>query len=425
MCVRNVLRCYGELLNRHELEFGHSIMRAGTDARRLLARVLGRRGPLIRIDSLEYSEVGNSTRAICDLVNLGLVDRCPDAPLEDLLALLTRKELIGRFLVEGKSRRKSELICKLVASDSISEIHDTLVGGFPWLSFRNPKILELYQLLFFGSRTTDLSIFVLRDLGIYKFESYNLDPNQRLFSDRACLDRMLRVYQCVDSARDAIEADDIESMHRISKEIGSPDPHRVIERRRSRLLNSLGKRLEQLGALDYSLVAWGQSTLPPARERCVRILHRSKREGEAEKLIETMLQAPLNQEEQEFAINFKNRTKPPHRFSICTVTLEQMPTSSIETHTSDFLTRGGGKAFHLENSLPSALFALAYWDWLFADVSGAFVNEFQASPLDLFWPDFFILRSDCADDPLESPTALGKRILANAKTKRDIACSLI
>ncbi|MDE0350342.1 MAG: VRR-NUC domain-containing protein, partial [Gammaproteobacteria bacterium] len=98
----------------------------------------------------------------------------------------------------------------------------------------------------------------------------------------------------------------------------------------------------------------------------------------------------------------------------------------VEAAAAETLAARGGDVWHLENALPLGLFGLAYWDWVFAPVDGAFVNAFQNAPIDLFWPDFFATRRGLCDDPLALDDAsLRAAMLDTAESRRGIANRLV
>ena len=71
-----------------------------------------------------------------------------------------------------------------------------------WLRLREPRRLALYQLLFFGDDRQDLTTFVMRDLGVVRFEAVALSRGTRQFADREALDR----YQELAVVREEIAA---------------------------------------------------------------------------------------------------------------------------------------------------------------------------------------------------------------------------
>ena len=139
-----------------------------------------------------------------------------------------------------------------------------------------------------------------------------------------------------------------------------------------------------------------------------------------------VLSDPWSEEERLFAYRFRRPNLDDIEVSVTVETLQQQHfQQGIEEYAIDWLTRNGGTAWHLENSLPMSLFGLAFWDWIFAPVDGVFINPFQAAPKDLFWPEFFEVRSNLVRDPLERVQQLKSKIYATACAKRGIANALV
>jgi hypothetical protein len=84
--------------------------------------------------------------------------------------------------------------------------------------------------------------------------------------------------------------------------------------------------------------------------------------------------------------------------------------------------------FHLENAFPLGLAGLAFWDVVFEELPGAFVNPFQNAPLDLFWPDFAAAREQQLAErtrELAEPGALVRAIRGTYSFKHGIANRLV
>ena len=417
--VETVLQRYGDILSPAERDFGTRIEALSESAQRLLARLIGRTKPLIREDSLlGYAEVADVQAALAELAKLGLIERRPAAPMEDLLDQLTAEELRTVFWeVAAVPKTSKAVLLGQIQAHNHPRVARWRVGRVcPWLRLRDAEHLALYQLLFFGGRGQDMTTFVMRDLGVYRFEPVPLSPQTRQFADRVAL----RTYLDLLDAADAISAlgarpdpGSAEAVATLLKRLWTPLDNRLLERRRSRALNRLGRNLERAGDFDAALACYQRSTHAPARERRMRILHRLGDGEGVENVRAAILKQPQTTLEADFAQRFACRFR---RQSAPTVErpLDVRP-ASIEAHALALLTARGGKGWHLENDLPMAVFALAFWHWIFAPVEGAFVNAFQAGPVDLFWPDFFAARADLCDDPLAAPLKPRLRGLAGAK----------
>ena len=422
--VETVLDRYGDILDEAERGFGQRIASLSSDGQRLLARLIGRSPTLLREDRLHYPEVGDLPAALIELADRVLIERCPSAATEAILELLTVAELRCLFWdVQVGAASKAERIRGILAVSPPRVCAWRVRRACRWLALRDAAHLTLYRLLFFGDRHQDLTTFVMRDLGIVRFEAVPLCRRTRQFPDRATLDRYQDLLRAQDQvaalgARPRVE-DNGEELAELIDFLWQPLGNRLLERRRSRTLNRLGRNLERAGALDAALTCYRRSTLAPARERRMRILQRLG-DGVGVDALRTEIQRqPQDVLEADFASRFARRLRRPSVPISEVVPADEPVTQPVEEQALRLLTADGGTGWHLENNLPMALFALAYWQWLFAPLPGAFVNAFQTGPVDLFWPDFFRAREHLCRDPLG--VALKPRLRAAICQKANIA----
>ena len=419
--VRTVLRRYADLLDAGERAFGTRILGLPAAAQRLFARLVARRGPLIRNDSLAYAEVGDVEAALACLDEAGLVERCTAAPPDVLCGTLTRLELDAVFapeLADLAGGRKAERVAWVVAKLPEAFLRWRLKRACSWLAVSASDELALYRLLFFGDRHQDLTTFVMRDLGVHRYEPVDLCPETRLFPDRSCLDRHLDLVAMQEEVASLGQRPDIAvcatQVTALIDRLNEAIDDRMLERRRSRVLNQLGRKLERVGADRLALRCYARSSLAPARERRMRILHRQGDDAAVERLRGDILAAPDTALEADFALRFA-RCRRRHDVPTTEIELDTVPAMPIEQYALELLTADGGWGWHLENSLPMAVFALAYWSWIFAPVRGAFLHPFELGPRDLLWPDFFAVRAGACADPLDGPLASLLRRAADAK----------
>ena len=423
--VRTVLQRYCDLLDPVELRFGATILALPVSAQRLYARLIGRRGPLIREDRLTYAEVDDLQAALGRLADAGLIERCPEAPPTVLCQLMRRPELEALFapeLARAPHSKKAERIAWVAARLPAAFLRWRMRRAFTWLAVASSDYLDLYRLLFFGDRRQNLTTFVMRDLGVHRFEPIELCRATRLFADRSALTRYLELAAMQEEVAALGKRPDLETcseqvlalVARLRDEIDN----RTLERRRSRVLNQLGRNLERAGADQWALRCFGLSTLAPARERRMRILHRLGDRAGVERLRRDVLLNPESTLEADFATRFTGRGRRP-AVPTTEIELETVPEVPIEQYAAGLCTASGGTAWHLENDLPMAIFALAYWSWIFAPIEGAFLHPFQVGPRDLYWPDFFATRANVCSDPLAG--LLKARLKGMARTKEGTA----
>lgn len=416
---------YDDLLTVEESRFADSTLALSTPALRLLARLVSRTKSYIRIDSLSYADVHDVPKALIELSKAGLISIDADGDCVEILRLLTVAELKAAFRHLGVNGRKTELVEAIRSVLDDGSIREVVSARHPWLIVIATKPFEIFCVLFFGNSMQKLDEFVIRDLGVTQFESYQMDPAFRLFEDRRSIDRYLElneVAELVDTLGKTITVVEAEAIYSVIK---TREIDRLLEQRRSRILNALARNLERANEHELALRCYRRSSAHPARERTMRIHKKEGRIEQVERVRREILEMPLTYEERAFALRF-GRTRPPQPdIKVRKETAPVDGSQRIEAFAVQRLISEGCEAWHLENQLPNALFALAYWEWLYASVRGAFVNPFQARPLDLYWPEFFDVRRDICVDPLLTPSELKTRILSTARIKRGISSHLV
>ena len=423
--INTVCEQYNDLLSPEESRFARATLALSTSAVRLLARLFSRTKIYIRIDSLSYDDVDDVSEALDELSASRLIEINAEGDCGEILGLLKVAELKATFSHISLAGRKFELVDAIRTQQEDITILDLVGKHYPWLLVTASHSFEFFCLLFFGNPMQKLDEFVIRDLGVTRFEAYEMDPAFRLFSTRKAIDR----YQEFQALADLVETQgrliSLEEAGSIYTAISTRENDRVFELRRSRVLNALGRNLERAEEHELALLCFGSSTIHPARERTMRILMKEGRTEDVERVRTEILEAPRSHEEREFALRFGRRKVTQKKIEIRTGLASNAVSEKIELYAAQQLINEGSQAWHLENLLPNGLFALAYWDWLFASVRGAFVNPFQSSPLDLYWPEFFEVRQNICEDPLNRPDKLKARIRATSHLKRDISSHLV
>lgn len=421
--ISRVMSLYGDLLDERAISFGGDALALSTDASRLFARLCTRKGLLFRVDSLNYQEISNLEQAITELVNITFLQSNPKAEIEDVLRLFSRVHLQNVFPTVSKSGSRVEYIERLIGETSTEEIFSKLTENYPYVSFDVRNQVDIFSLLFFGNVYEDLSTFVLRDLGLRHYESYEISANTRLFDTKESLNRYLALLeQSATYEEERVDAT-VEQLQQMASTLERKINLRASDRLRSHILNRVGHDLERRKEFESAISVYKHSSVHPARERTVRCYKRLGCEERVQQSLNEIKDQPWTTEEREFADTFGTRFNeselcPVKKIELC----KKDETTSIEDHAINWLRSSGSSAWHLENALPTSLFAITYWEWIFAPVKGAFVNEFQTAPLDFYWPDFFDKRSEICDDPLNRKELLTKHILETARRKRNLSC---
>ena len=418
--VSTVVDQYDDILAKKEKEVALAILSLRSEPLRLLARIATRTRTPVRLDSLSYREVRDQEKALSELTRAGLITVNGNAELDGLLTLLTVQELKHKFPQSSKAKTKPRLLESIQEHYGAKEICDLVAESPGWVHLSSERELALFKCLFFGNPYQDLSEFVVRDLGITQFENYTLNKKDRFFNTRAMLDRFLELHEFAE----LIHEHGLELTAEIAKSLldslNQAETDRLLERRRCRILNTLGRQLERLNENDLALTSYRCSTSHPSRERTMRIHAKQKQPRKVESLREEILKNPYSLKEQLFATNFGRKRSGTANIPM----VERQTPASTDQRIEEFavaqLSQEGSVALHLENVLPNALFGLTYWEWIFAPVRGAFTHPFQIAPLDIYWPEFFDVRRQLQPDPLQEPELLKEHIKTIAIRKRNI-----
>ena len=386
--LRSVARQYNDILLESERDYLRRAFTLSVDAQRLYARLLTRKGPLIRIDSLCYREVFDVAGALAELEASALLQRDPPLPADQFLERLTRDELAALFPYIRVARKDLQ-VDTIAARYPDHHVREVVARRHGMCVTLDGERLSLMQTLFFGESRADLSTFVLEDLGMWRFETYALDPGRRQFRDRPELDDFL----AMSALRLPLHRLEARWQHDVAVEVLAAlwdiRERRALERVRGGLVNLLGRCAERAADYDVALSAYGRASRAPGRERRVRLLRRLGDHAAAAASLDAIERAPLSAGERYFAQQFRlprrrTRRGPTERVQrICAP-----PTDGVEAAALAALTRDGGDGRHLENLASLGMLGLAFWDVIFAPVDGAFVNPYQDRPLDLYWNDF-------------------------------------
>ncbi|WP_078083809.1 VRR-NUC domain-containing protein [Microbulbifer mangrovi] len=403
-----VVARYENLLSAGERGFYSRFCALATDSQRLYVRLLSRKGvpslagALFRQRKLAYAEISDLSAAVEELLASGLLQRNPSLALEEILPLFTKSELlISSPEPLPKSLKRPAVEQALFAQDA-APIQHSLMKDEPLLAVQAAEHFETFKLLFFGNLNQDLTDYVLRDLGLFRYENYPLEREQLPFRNRAQIEQHLCYYDCVTEAEFALTADANAINALVMRLPVGIDGDSTLHRRLDRLRLTLARQLERFEALTEADQLYRQCSRPPARERRARIAVTTGDAALGLTLCAEILANPHNEAESEFAQNFGFRTAKkagcsenwpaPPRHKPPTETVALPPTGErVEMLAADYLapSSSGDQCFYVENTLFNAVLGLAIWDIMFAPIPGAFFNPFQVAPSDFRTPDFY------------------------------------
>ncbi|MEZ8158493.1 VRR-NUC domain-containing protein [Vibrio splendidus] len=434
--VEHAQTLYTDLLSDDECRWLSAYKRLSVSSQCLMVRLLSRKGRWFRSDKLNYVEIPDLNSALQELSTAGFIALSHPAEQHDLvisnvelgLHLLTKPELLNVFpaLKSNRTAKKDELL--LLLDQQPFDQFQTL--SFDCIYVVESEVIDVLLLLFFANTYQDLSQFVLSDLGLNTFENYPLSKQRRFFTSRAQLNQLL---QMRDIQRQYSEGDrkDPEFLELLLQSIPADSEHRSIARKRSRLINDIARDLERLNLNDQATFWFKQSTLPPSRERLARIYDKQDELDLMCDIVTKIKTVPSDVSELEVAIKLEDRLlrKQGHKVPRASkpnckqIKLElDLSQTRVELAVKQHFEDQGWDVYFSENSFLCGLFGLAFWEVIFADVEGAFINRYQHRPLDLYHSDFVDKRAEQVEAVFQTIFKHGLNHLLNIyDQKRGIA----
>ncbi|GMG86411.1 VRR-NUC domain-containing protein [Biformimicrobium ophioploci] len=434
--VDHVRAHHDDLLNDTERHQVSTLRALPAQAQMRYVRMLMRRGNLFRLDRLQYAEIADTAQSAQTLEAAGLVRLDPDLPVEAVAGLYSKPEWL-HTLADKVSTEQLRALRALKRAELDAELRNIYSGDRPCLpstiiELRQPAWFDTFKLLYFGNLHQDLTEFVLRDLGLYRFENYRIDRDTRLIENREQLQELLDYYRLRDLREEVLagQPEGILEYENSLQQLGNGSRLLCKKVERDRL--ALARQLERLDAPAEAVTLYERCMAPPARERRARLMSKAGEIGASLKLCGDMLASPRSEEEQFFAADFGYRTARKNKLPWPQPQKYIPPDALIRLDQDEYGVEAGvaahldanGECHYVENTLFGGIFGLYYWDLIFAPAAGAFTNPFQYRPHDLYETDFLSLRGAQWRDPevdFTRPKQLADELIQRWQEKQGIA----
>ncbi|HEY5740189.1 MAG TPA: VRR-NUC domain-containing protein [Gammaproteobacteria bacterium] len=400
----HVGRVYADILDPDMLAFLDDFARLEADARKLCIRLLNRRHERFRRGKLDYPEIADLDAALDALAAADFVELDGEIDAAELLSLFTRAELLAAHGDDAdlKKLRRPQLEAVLLDAADADYFQRLRTDERLIQLLRGDQYLRC-QMLFFGNLNQSMTDFVLRDLGLYQYESYTIDAEHRPYRDAVEIEQHWLTY-LAESLFELIDRQDPAALLELCAALPDDIEARAPAwRRGERLRYEIARQLERLGEFDSALDLYRQCQLPPSRERIARIFDRRGEHRQAFDICAQIATDPFDEAEMQFAASFASRLARRHGFDTPPlvdainqqhqpeiIDLELEPRDSVELAVAAHLDAraAGERCFYLENHLFTGVLGLLIWDAVFAPLPGAFFNPFQYRPSDFYAHDF-------------------------------------
>ena len=405
----SVERQYADLLSVEELDFLQRLHDLPQASLCLYVRLVSRVGPWFRLSRLSYGEIGDIASAAQELETAGFLQWVTELEPDQVGQLFTRSELgsiyAGRLFQQGSQASKADLLLLIKSLELDAQAHWRLIHektGDAILAPLGGEFIALLELLFFGNRRQGLTDFVLSDLGVASYYPYSIDRKNRFFASRDAVDEYIVCGDLSDSHYEWTEFRDPETLLELARSlIQMPFRFAASEHRWYRLCNRVARDLERGKELDLALTLYQRSQLHPARERTVRVLEAQGEWQQALDHCESIRREPWCEDELDaigriYPRLCKKMDRPSlprqrDRFEELRLTVERGE-SSVELAAAATLRDTWSQVHYVENTLMNSLFALAFWEQIFAPVPGVFFNPYQSGPRDINEQGFLVRR---------------------------------
>ncbi|KAL5542879.1 hypothetical protein UlMin_010589 [Ulmus minor] len=434
-------------------------------------------GPWFRLSNIFYPEILDPQKAIEELSATGYTHSFAETHelhcdnMDDILTLLTVSELreIVRIAKQRHtcSMKKQDLVMSLrsLYEDGLCPLLPSMIldrtGACIMISPKAESLFWRVERLFFLNGEQDLSSFLLVDLGLVKYPTYNCIITEHIFSERKDLlayEEGIELAQITDQALDennnglvlrsikiaesripntsirAIETSTSESLVSLNYCFSAPwvyskilllgvsfleREHRYNEaiyllkrllecftcdRRRGYWILRLSVDLEHMGYHDESLSVAESGLL----DTWVRAGSRMA----LQRRVLRLGKPPRRWKIPSFATSVKRKINEVH--------IQGRPLNSVIGAKSRFYGEdgeqcgveqlalqyyagegGGWQGVHTESGIWLTIFGLLMWDVLFSDVPNVFRTRFQTGPLDLETDSFYLARKSSIESHLQ------------------------
>ncbi|TAE32226.1 MAG: VRR-NUC domain-containing protein [Cytophagales bacterium] len=408
-----VKRLYGPILNEAENDFMRRFNDLSIDAQCLFVRFSNRKGLFFRVNKLQYNEITDLPAALGELLLAGFVERLSahhEVMGREALGVYTKPELLSLLPLEPeeikplKNQKKEEVVAYALHELDFGEMVTSLTTFETVVRVQFEAEVMMIKYLFFGNRGSDMTEFVVRDLGMMNFERYDESKMTARFRSRKEVEDKLLISLTNEEFYDLKTAESpAEDIYKwfLNWNETRPELSEIAIPGYQRLVCKVGGFLERQKLPDQALAVYELSDRVPARERRARLLFRNGAVEEALALCDEIAVTPQNAEERYFAKDFRDKIlglsekkrsrKATTRFLSDAESLN-IPAAyrhHVEAGVMNYYLEADFDAAFTENYPWRGLFGLVFWDIIYDANVSAIHHPLQRAPSDFYLPDFF------------------------------------
>lgn len=388
-------------LDENHLRFLKDFDLLSQDAQCLYVRFINRKGKYFFRDVLRYPEIGSVDLALMELSSKEFLREPQQADLISIFQGLAKEKLFDFCehlnVPVKRSWPKPRFLEELTQVD---------LTRFPKEKLGNcvvqVRLEELSYLLFlyFGEISENLSLYTLRDLGIWS------ENEGREFVPKFMSRDEAKAHFFYARLTDEIEPENYDQS--LIEDWPQPINDESLHLREA-LLVAIGESLRKRDLTTEALGVLSKATIHPGRERRIRLLYQL---GELEKALaelQFIMENPSSDEEHLFAEDFLERKfQQKKRTSLSqmlldaeTLPLDEAYVRQPEEGVRATLTRKGIICHHAENALWRSLFGTLFWHEIFESPLNTFHSQFERLPEELGSVQFYVKHLPAIQDKLQ------------------------
>ncbi len=468
-----VAKQYDHVLTADEKKWLQLFTSLPEDAQCLWLRMYNRKGLFFKWADLQYAEINqpeqalqtlithhfatttnqlknNETAATMPRTNISLRNVSSNENYSnneklyvDLLQVFTKDELLalGKLALVTKEYPLAAL--RKLKKEELVQVIKEKVSFADCLEWADNQVIvkqnfeqeaNFIRFLFFGNAYQDMTEFVLRDIAIRHFQNFEETQFTPQFQTRQEAEEKFKWAEAsrlfANMKQQNVEIQEI-ATYFLAYFAAQPLQTEIARNSYNRLVLQVAAQVEKAKLWAEALALYQFATLPPAREKQVRLLAKLTRQAEAYELCLQIAEKPQNAAEQTFAADWlaqyevqqaKKEKKENRRNeaqanenqiitnkSIRSVTqyLKAAPTLVVDSQYKNQVELGvlatlqvdGYAGVFVENYVWRGIFALTFWNIVF---DSHIHHPLQSRPSDFYLPTFFASRQPAILQLLEN-----------------------
>lgn len=407
-----VQKHYQNLLSDSEKEFLIHFQSLSFESQCLFIRLASRRTTWFRVESLVYPEISSIDLALDELIAsefLKVFEKDEVEHLPSLLRAFNKQECLKISKqhitsIKGLNSLKKEDLVQLILEHISASL---ILNEIQMISPRIVQPLQLttysfLQFLFFGSRSRDLTDFVVRDLGHRSFVEIEEEHFVPYFNHRKEAVEKWNISVWRQWLYEMMPQENVtETIYLSWKNEILPLKDELSELASysfEKTLFELGRYLERQNELEKALEVYQHSLQSNVIERIVRIYQKMKNWEKATYWARLGLEVSITPKEIHFFTDFlakldtkksiKKVTKSLKEAEKITISIQWK--SNVEAGVIDYFQNKGFYASFSENRVWKNLVGLWFWDIIFDSKDQAYHHPFQSAPSHYAKDDFLL-----------------------------------